>query len=219
MALPPGYLRADGVITAFALAVIVFGATFGVLARAAGLTAPEAIFMSVLVFAGASQFAVIGAISAGAGTWVALVAGALLNLRLFALALAVAPGLSKNGWARAVQSYLVTDETAAVAARPDGSVDEKRFVTAGVWVAGAWIVGTTIGALGGSAVSDPLVWGLDAAFPGGFLALLAPRLLKDRVARKVALVGAVTCLALTPFVPLGIAPLVAALAAFLAVKK
>jgi len=219
VALPPGYLRADGVITAFALAVIVFGATFGVLARAAGLTAPEAIFMSVLVFAGASQFAVIGAISAGAGTWVALVAGALLNLRLFALALAVAPGLSKNGWARAVQSYLVTDETAAVAARPDGSVDEKRFVTAGVWVAGAWIVGTTIGALGGSAVSDPLVWGLDAAFPGGFLALLAPRLLKDRVARKVALVGAVTCLALTPFVPLGIAPLVAALAAFLAVKK
>jgi predicted branched-subunit amino acid permease len=192
--------------------------TFGVLSRAAGLSSFEAVVMSTLVFAGASQFAVVGALAAGGSAWVALVAGGLLNLRLFALALSVAPSMSQSGPLRALQSYLVTDESVAIASNPDGSIERDRFVRAGLWVGGAWIVGTAIGALGGSAIGDPLVWGLDAAFPGGFLALLAPRLLKDPVARKVALAGAAIGLALTPFVPLGIAPLVAALAALLALR-
>jgi predicted branched-subunit amino acid permease len=211
--------RIDRVIAAFSLAVLVFGATFGVLARGAGLSTSQAIGMSTLVFAGAAQFAVIAAISAGSSAWVALVAGGLLNLRLFALALAVAPSLSRNGFVRALQSYLVTDESVAVASRPDGSVDGSRFIKAGIWVGGAWIVGTAIGSLGGSVIEDPLVWGLDAAFPGGFLALLAPRLLHDPVARRVGILGAAICLALIPFVPLGVAPLVASLTALAAVKR
>lgn len=205
-------------IVAFSLASIVFGATFGVLARAAGLSPLEAITMSALVFAGAAQFAVVAAIAAGSSAWVALVAGALLNLRLFALGLGVAPGLPKRGPTRALLSYLVTDESVAVAARNDGSVDGDRFVRVGVWLVGAWVIGTAIGALAGSLIRDPLVWGLDAAFPGGFIALLGPRLLNDPVARKVALVGAVSCLVFIPLVPLGVAPLLASFAALLAVK-
>ncbi len=206
-------------IVAFASAVVVFGATFGVLARAAGFSASEAIAMSVLVFAGAAQFAVVGAISAGSSAWVALAAGAVLNLRLFALGLAVAPGLSDKRPLRALQSYLVTDESAAVGARKDGSIDGRRFVQAGTWVSVAWVTGTALGALGGASVRDPLAWGLDAAFPGGFLALLAPRLREDPLARKVGATGAVIALALIPVTPLGVAPLIAALAAFVALKK
>ena len=211
--------RIDRVIAAFAVAVLVFGMTFGVLARAAGLSAFEAIAMSVLVFAGASQFAVVGALAAGSGAWVALVAGALLNLRLFALALAVAPGLSRRASVRTLQSYLVTDETAAVAARRDGSIDVDRFVRAGLWIGAAWIVGTAVGAFGGNLIRDPLQWGLDAAFPGGFIALLAPRLREDSTARKIAVLGALVCLALTPFVPLGVAPLIASSMALVAVRR
>ena len=210
--------KLDRVIAAFAAAVIVFGITFGVLARAADLSAVETIAMSVFVFAGAAQFAVVGALSADGGIWLAFIAGALLNLRLFALALAVAPALSKRPLVRALQSYVVTDESVAVASRKDGSVDGQRFVRAGIWTGSAWIVGTTIGALGGSVIKDPLVWGLDAAFPGGFLALIAPRLRQDRTACVVAVVGAAACLLLTPFVPLGVAPLVASLTALVAVK-
>ena len=214
-----GALKIDRVIAAFALAVLVFGMTFGVLARGAGLTSSEAIAMSAFVFAGAAQFAVVGAIAAGSSAWLALVAGALLNLRLFPLALGVAPGLSKRTSIRALQSYLVTDETAAVAARPDGSIDGRRFVSSGLWIGSAWIVGTLIGALGGSIIRDPLAWGFDAAFPGGFLALLGPRLMTDPVARRIAVVGALTCLVLIPLVPLGVAPLIASLAALLALKR
>lgn len=210
--------RFDRVIVAFSLAVLVFGMTFGVLARAADLSSAQAMAMSTLVFAGAAQFAVVAAIAAGSSAWVALVAGALLNLRLFALSLAVAPGLSKRASTRALQSYLVTDESVAVASRTDGSVDGKRFVRAGVWIGSAWIIGTAAGALGGSFISDPLAWGFDAAFPGGFLALLGPRLLSDHQARTIAFVGAISCLVLIPLVPLGVAPLVASLAALLAVK-
>ena len=208
----------DRVIVGFALAVAVFGVTFGVLARAAGLSALQATLMSLIVFAGAAQFAVVAAIAAGTGVWVALLGGAFLNLRLFALGLGVAPGLSKRPVIRALQSYLVTDETAAVAARPDGSVDGDRFVSSGIWIGSAWVIGTVVGALGATVVEDPLVWGFDAAFPGGFLALLAPRLFADPVSRKVAAAGAVICLVLIPFVPLGVAPLVASLAALWAVR-
>lgn len=212
-------MRVDRVVVAFSLAVIVFGVTFGVLARAAGLSALETVTMSALVFAGAAQFAVVAAIAAGSSTLLALVAGCLLNLRLFALGLAVAPGLPKPRSTRALLSYLVTDESVAVAARKDGSVDGDRFVRTGVWLLSAWVIGTAVGAFGGSLIRDPLVWGLDAAFPGGFIALLAPRLLNDPVARKVAFVGAMSCLVLIPLVPVGMAPLLASFAALLAVKK
>jgi predicted branched-subunit amino acid permease len=210
--------KIDRVIFAFSVAVFVFGVTFGVLSRAAGLSSFEATSMSALVFAGASQFAVVGALAAGGSAWIALVAGGLLNLRLFALALSVAPSLSHSGPVRALQSYLVTDESVAISAGPDGSVEVDRFVSAGLWIGTGWIVGTAIGAVGGSVIGDPLVWGLDAAFPGGFLALLGPRLFTDPVARRVAIAGAAVGLALTPFVPLGVAPLIAALTALLAYK-
>lgn len=216
---PPPGSRVDRAVAAFSIAVLIFGVTFGVVARAAGWSSLQAVAMSASVFAGAAQFAVIGALSGGSTGWVALVAGAVLNLRLFALALGVAPGLSRHVPIRALQCYLVTDESVAIAAREDGSIDAKRFVRAGIWVASAWVIGTAIGALGGSFVSDPMAWGLDAAFPGGFIALLAPRLISDPMARRVAVAGALICLVLVPFVPLGVAPVVAALAALLGVKR
>ena len=52
---------------------------------------------------------------------------------------------------------------------------------AGFWATGlavfaCWNAGTAAGALGGEALSDPSAFGLDAAAPAAFLALLAPRL-------------------------------------------
>ena len=60
-----------------------------------------------------------------------------------------------------------------------------------------WNVGTLLGALAGSAI-DPQTYGLDAAFPAAYVAMLWP-LLRDRRARLTAACGAVICLVLIPF--------------------
>jgi hypothetical protein len=62
---PPLERKVRHDIWVLGLTVGVFGASFGVLATTAGLTAAQACAMSVLVFTGASQFAVVGVIGSG----------------------------------------------------------------------------------------------------------------------------------------------------------
>jgi predicted branched-subunit amino acid permease len=73
-----------------------------------------------------------------------------------------------------------------------------------------WNVGTAVGLLGASWLSDPRLLGLDAAAPAAFLALLAPRL-RGREAWAVALAAALVALVVVPFVPVGFPVLIAAL--------
>ena len=93
---------------------------------------------------------------------------------------------------------------------------------AAFWITGLslyvfWNVGTLLGALAGSAI-DPKTFGLDAAFPAGYVAMLWP-LLKDGRGRLAAAIGAAICLALIPFVPVGIPILCAALAVLVGVRR
>jgi predicted branched-subunit amino acid permease len=73
-----------------------------------------------------------------------------------------------------------------------------------------WNIGTLLGALAGTAI-DPLRFGLDAAFPAGFVAMLWP-LLRTRRGRLAAALGAAICLALIPVTPVGVPILCSALA-------
>ena len=72
-----------------------------------------------------------------------------------------------------------------------------------------WNIAALVGAVLGSAI-DPSVYGLDAAFPAAFLAMLWP-LLRERRSAKAAAIGAVLCLTLIPFTPVGVPILAAAL--------
>ena len=58
---------------------------------------------------------------------------------------------------------------------------------------------------------EPETWGLDAAFPAAFLALLAPHV-RERPGQVAALLGAGIAIALTPIAPAGVPLLVASLA-------
>jgi len=73
-----------------------------------------------------------------------------------------------------------------------------------------WNLGTLAGALATHALSNPKVFGLDAAPPAAFLALLAPRL-RAREPLAVAIAAAVVAIAVLPFVPAGVPLLVVAL--------
>lgn len=199
---------------AVGLAVGAYGLSYGVLATAAGLSPAIATLSSLLVLAGGSQFAFVAVLAAGGNPLTGAVGGLLLNVRYVAFGLAISRALPRGPLPRRLaDAYLVVDESVALAVgaaargAPPAAVT-TRFRRIGVSVATAWIVMTAVGAYGGQLIGDPEVFGLDAAFPAGFVALLAPWL-RTSAGRRAAAAGAVLAVALTPFVPAGL-PLLAA---------
>jgi len=199
-----------GIVISLAIGFV--GITFGVLASSAGLSVLQACAMSLLVFTGASQFAVVGVL-AGGGTLLAGVGAAvLLAARNTLYGPIVAPSLDGPWWKRAALAHLVIDESTGVAAaQPDRATARKGFLVTGIGVLVCWNVGTAIGALAGDVVGDPNRFGLDAAFPAVSLALLAPHLRHVR-GRTAAFVAAALSLTVVPVVPVGVPVLLAVLA-------
>ncbi len=207
----------SGAVT-LALAVGVFGVSFGVLATASGLSVYQACAMSLLVFTGASQFAAIGVIDGGGSPAAALASALLLAARNTAYGIAVAPVLRGPLRQRLVAAHLVVDEPAGLALAEEGLARQRQaFWFAGVALFVCWNVGTLVGSLSGQAIGDPETFGLDAAFPAGFVALLAPHL-RSLDGKLAALLGATIALVLVPFVPVGLPILAAALAALVGLR-
>ena len=196
-------------VAAIAAAVAAVGASFGAIATAADLPVWLVSAMSVLVFAGGSQFMAVGLIAAG-NPVAAVFAGLLLNARHLPFGLALAGSVFGSGWpARLVGSHLMVDESVAFAlAQPDPKARRRAYWLTGGTLFVAWNVGTLLGVALGGAAGDPDVLGLDAAFPAGLIALLLPSL-RDWETRRVALLGAVVAVLTTPLLPAGLPVLLA----------
>ncbi|HWF35890.1 MAG TPA: AzlC family ABC transporter permease [Solirubrobacteraceae bacterium] len=192
----------------FALAGLLLSASFGIVARQAGLPDVAAIAMSLFVFAGSAQFAAVAIIGAGGSLGAALVAAALMNSRFLAMGIALAPSLPGGVLRRAVQGQTIVDASWAMALRTDGSFDRYFLFGATAPQYLTWSLGTVLGVIGRGAIGDPSRFGLDAVFPAFFLALLMAEVRNPR-SRGVAIAGAAIALALTPFTPAGV-PILAA---------
>ena len=180
-----------------------YGLSFGALAVAAGLSVPQACALSLLMFTGASQFAFVGLI--GSGGVAAVATALLLGARNGLYGLRLAPFVRP----RALAAHLVIDESAAMAVRDTPEESRLGFWSTGLAVFVCWNLATALGAVGGAALSDPRAFGLDAAAPAGFLALLAPRL-REREPQAVAALAAAAALIALPLVPAGVPVLIAA---------
>jgi 4-azaleucine resistance transporter AzlC len=202
----------------YALAGGVVALSFGVLARQAGFSAVGAIVMSAIVFAGSAQFAAVSIIAAGGGVGAAIGAAALMNSRFLPMGVALAPSLHGRPLERAAQGQTVVDASWAMANRGDGRFDRHFLFGASAVQYVTWMLGTTAGAVGGSALGDPRALGLDAVFPAFFLALLLSEL-RDRRSRGVALGGALIALALVPLAPPGVPVLAASAAALVGLRR
>ncbi len=202
--------RRDGFLLAAACFLI--GITFGVFADSSGLGLGQASALSVFTFTGASQFALVS-VSAGGGTTVAAVGGALLiGARNALYGPSIVPLLRGGRMRRAVAAHFVIDETAAMAtAQDDPDQAREAFWATGLWLFAFWNVGTIVGLVAGNAMGDPGVLGLDAAFPAAFVALLVPHL-RTRPGRVTALLGGTIALVAVPFSAAGAPMLLAALA-------
>jgi 4-azaleucine resistance transporter AzlC len=200
----------DGVraILPLAMAVPAFGLSFGVLATAAGMGKLSPIIMSATTFAGSAQFAAASVLDADGTVAAAIVAAILLNARYAPMSIAVAPGFSGPWWRRLLESQLIVDESWALAARGGGRFDVPVLIGAGLVLYPVWVLSTTLGVLAGDLVGDPARFGLDAAFPALFLALLVP-MIRTRRALAAALLGGAIALALIPVAAPGV-PIIAA---------
>ena len=177
---------AAGLLDGLPLALGYFptAAAFGLAARQAGLSAPEALLMSALVYAGASQFALVGMLGAPAPA--AAGAALLLNLRhvLYGPPLAAQLGhlgrRGRLGWIQAAAcAFGLTDEVFAVASArlADGNVTFQWLMALELAAYSSWLGGTVAGAAAGEALlrllpaAEPA---LSFALPALFVALLAP---------------------------------------------
>lgn len=198
----------------------IVGGSFGATAVSGGLPWWVPVLMSLLVFAGGSQFAAVGVVLAGGSPAAAVAAGAVLNTRLFPYGLAVADVVGVSGrptgqlmrrWgARLFGTQVITDESVAFALREtDPARRRAAFWTCGAALFAVWNVSVALGVLLGSAVKNTGAFGLDATFPAVMLALALPALADWRT-RSSAGTGAVIAVALTPVLPAGL-PVIAAL--------
>ena len=197
-----------------AAAIGMFGISFGVLAASQpAFGGVAAIVMSALTFGGSAQFAALSVLSAGGQTAAAIVAAILLNLRYLPIGVSVAPSMTGGILHRFIASQLVVDESWAVASRPGGRFDVRVLIGAGAVMWLAWVGGTAIGVIGGSAIGDPAALGIDGALAALFLALVWPQL-RNGTARLAALLGAAIAIGLVPLAPAGL-PIIAAAGAAL----
>lgn len=209
--------KADGAVLRDALgvgiAVGLSGFAFGVTAAGSGLSVLQACALSLLIFTGASQFALVGALAAGGNPLTAAAGAFFLGVRNTFYGLRLSQLLALPRAVRPFAAHWVIDETAAVSlAQPTRRSARLGFAATGITLYVLWNITTLLGALGAEAIGDTDAWGLDAAGPAVFLALLAP-MLRTLTERLVAAAALVLGLGLLPVLPGGVPVLVAALAA------
>jgi predicted branched-subunit amino acid permease len=181
-----------------------YGAAFGAAGVTAGFSILQTCLLSILLFSGASQFAVVGIMGAGGAAVSAIATSTLLGFRNALYGLQMAPILKVKGMKRILAAQITIDESTAVATLQENDADRRRgFYITGIGVYIFWNLFTFLGALGASAIGDPSVWGLDAAVPAAFCGLIWPRL-KNKTHFVVSAVAIAWALLLTPITPAGI---------------
>ncbi len=187
-----------------------YGAAFGAAAVAGGFSVLQACALSLLLFSGASQFAVVGVMAGGGNPLSAIATGALLGIRNGFYGMRMTSILKLNGIKKFFGAHITIDESTGVALSQESrgeSAMRYGFFATGIGVFLFWNLFTLIGALGANSIGDPSSWGLDAAVPAAFLGLVWPRLI-DGKTRIAALLSILLSLLLTPVLGSGL-PIIA----------
>lgn len=170
--------------------------TYGVLAKQSGLSLIELTMMSVLVFAGASQFMAVNMIAVGAGAIEIIIATFVLNFRHFVMGLSLVNRLKSLRFiSNFLLSFGITDELFAVSSINTKESKENKgvlfyislFLTAYL----SWIIGSFLGGLLGEFVPEKLSQSMGIALYAMFIGLLVPSVKKEL---KVGLIAVIAML-------------------------
>jgi predicted branched-subunit amino acid permease len=195
---------------AIGVAVGAYGLGFGAAGVTAGLSVLQTCALSLLVFTGASQFALVGVLGAGGSALAGMAGALLLGSRNTLYAVRLAGLLRLTGARRRLAAQVTIDETTAMATGAPPELAGTAFWATAASVYICWNTATLVGALGAGVV-DTRALGLDAAVAAAFLALLAPQI-RDRQGARVAVTGALIAAIAIPLTPAGVPVLLASLA-------
>ncbi len=201
----------------FVLVIAPFAMLFGVVATEAGLKLVEVMGFSMLVIAGAAQFAALQQMVDAAPVAMVLATALAVNLRMAMYSAAITPWLGKAPlWKRAFAAYLLVDQSFLLASQrfddaPDMPVRARYAYYFGTMllIAPVWYAATLVGALVGQAI--PEAYALDFAVPITFLAMVAPML--KTLPHLVAALTSITVALVLSGLPNGAGLLVAAVMA------
>ena len=160
---------------------------YGLLGKSLGLSFLHCVGMSVIVFAGASQFMALNLLAAGVGPWEIVLTTFLVNLRHFLMSASIAPKvLCSNRGLRALLAFGVTDETFAVASIKGGTLTPAYMSGLEILAYASWVTGSGAGFLVGAALPDALQASMGIALYAMFIGLFVPAAKKSR---KVLILG------------------------------
>lgn len=170
---------------------------FAVMARQAGLTAAETVFLSATVYAGASQMMAVGMLAQGAGIAAIVLAAFIMNLRHVIMSTCVFNDMAPAPLSRRLlAAFGVTDEAFGVYSTLRSEEHTLPFFLglAGVSYC-SWVTGTALGALFSAFLPAVLTASLGIALYAMFIGLLAPELRGNtRLTLLVLLAGGLNAL-------------------------
>jgi len=176
-----------------------FGLIFGALAVSSGLSAWHALGMSLLVFAGSSQFIAVGLIGGAAALPVIVLTTFVVNLRHMLYSVTLAPHVRHlpQRWLLPLAFWL-TDESFVVVARHYDSAGNPSlrhwyFLASCIAMYSNWFFWTLVGVLAGQRLPNAESWGLDFAMSVTFIGMIVPAL-KSRSMLAAALSAALVAL-------------------------
>ncbi|WP_462323861.1 AzlC family ABC transporter permease [Desulfoplanes sp.] len=169
------------------------GFAYGVLAQKVGLSPLNTLLMSIMVFAGSAQLIAVGLMAAGMPPLSVITTTFVVNLRHLLMSAALSPYLkSWKKWELAVFSFELTDETFALHSTRYAQGEQLKSETLCINVIAqlSWVVGTWLGMVASTLITDVEPIGLDYALPAMFIALLVAQI-KERMHVLVALVAGI----------------------------
>lgn len=157
------------------LGYVPIGFAYGVLAWKSGISGTNTLLMSLIVFAGSSQFIAVGLFASGTGPAAIILTTLVVNLRHMLMAAALAPHL--RGWKKrrlAFFSYQITDETFALHSSKGANLGDfpREAFALNCTAQLSWLAGTALGVVASGLIGDIKPLGLDYALAAMFIGLL-----------------------------------------------
>lgn len=189
------YLAGMASAAPIAMGYLPIGFAYGVLAKGAGLTTWETGLMSLMVYAGSSQFIAIGLLAINAPFLTIIFTTFLVNLRHLLMCASLAPFFKnvKSPYL-ALLAYGVTDETFAVASAHYAKQAAHPSFQLGLNLTSyaAWFTASVLGATAGGLLPESARFILDFALPAMYIALLVIQLGNRSACIAAIIAGAVS---------------------------
>jgi 4-azaleucine resistance transporter AzlC len=168
---------------------------FGLMTKATGIPNYIGILMSLVLYAGASQFVGINLLALGAASWEIVLTTFILNLRHFLMSASLSQSLKPESSKALlpIVSFGITDETFTVASLNSKDKLEVGYLLGlNIIAYSAWNIGTWCGLFLASGLPQSLKDSMGIALYAMFIGLLVPSAAKSKPVLIISLTAAAT---------------------------